>query len=76
MNDSIIKSGLVQAMYAKYEKMMLTKEELISELSISKTSFETLLRKGISPKTTRVTQGGKTLFNIMDVVNFEFGKGK
>jgi len=76
MNDSVMKSGLTQAMYAKYQKMMLTKEELVAELSIGKTTFESMMRKGIHPKISRVNGQGKTLFNIMDVVNFEFGKGK
>ncbi|MHA1663922.1 MAG: hypothetical protein ACTSVR_11780 [Candidatus Thorarchaeota archaeon] len=76
MIDSIVKSGMTQAMYAKYQKMMLTKEELIAELSIGKTTFETMMRKGMHPKITRVNGNGKTLFNIMDVVNFNFEKGK
>ena len=76
MVDSIIKSGLTQAMYGKYQKMMLTKEELIAELSIGKTTFETMMRKGVHPKVSRANVSGKTLFNIMDVVNFQFEKAK
>ena len=76
MNDSIMKSGMTQAMYSKYQKMMLTKEELIAELAIGKTTFETMMRRGIHPKVSRANGQGKVLFNIMDVVNFEFGKGK
>ena len=76
MNDSIMKSGMTQAMYSKYQKMMLTKEELIAELAIGKTTFETMMRQGIHPRISRVNGQGKTLFNIMDVVNFQFEKGK
>lgn len=74
--DSIIKSGMTQAMYTKYQKMMLTKQELITELAIGKTTFETMMRKGVHPKISRANAQGKVLFNIMDVVNFQFEKAK
>ena len=74
MNE--IKAGLVQAMYGKHQRMLLTKVELIEELNIGKTTFETMMRKGNHPKISRANGQGKTLFNIMDIVNFQFGEGK
>ena len=73
INEQTTEEKLYNFLYKKYKKMLITKQEMASELGIGKTTMDSYVSKneGIPPyKKLGTAKNAKVVFNIIDVAKF------
>ena len=73
IKEETTEEKLYNFLYKKYKKMLITKQEMASELGIGKTTMDSYVSKneGIPPyKKLGTAKNAKVVFNIIDVAKF------
>ncbi len=79
MNENAIFGAIAAEIYRKHGSVFLTRDEVLEELRVSRSTFDKMVDAQVSPRVSRVPSPsgtGKVLFHISDIAQFKYERGE
>ncbi|MHA2023450.1 MAG: hypothetical protein ACTSWQ_07290 [Candidatus Thorarchaeota archaeon] len=79
MNEDAIHGAIAAKIYEKYGSVFLTRDEMLTEIRVSRSTFDKMEAKQVAPRISRVPSDsgtGKRLYHVGDIAKFKFEKEK